>query len=279
MKLWILGADGLVGSALKQLCIEKDIKFSASNKIEADISDFNSLKNAFPGATHIINCAAYTNVDKAELEPDLAYRINAEGAKNAALIAKEQGARFIHLSTDYVFDGQKARAYEEDDSCNPLSVYAKSKLEGEREVLKAYPQSCILRTSWVFGKGGKNFLSSLLTLMQTKEEITIDATQTSRVTYCLDLARAILELLPFSNVFHFANSQECSRLDVAQELYEIAKERKIPLKCQKIIPSYQAIKGAPRPLRSVLSTERFALDTKSKPRSWQDALKEYVLNA
>src|SRR5579872_3025232 len=168
MKIWIIGASGLLGRSLSALCKTRGIAFSASSKTEADITNFALLQKQAEAVnpTHIINCAAYTDVDKAEKESELAFLINATGPENLGKLALSRGCKVQHISTDYVFDGTSSTPYREDDACAPLGVYAISKWEGEKRLLAVAPNACIVRTSWLFGVGGKSFISTFYSLMQ-----------------------------------------------------------------------------------------------------------------
>ena len=261
MKMWIIGAHGMLGSALMQSCQRKEIDVIGTSREESDITQSDQLiskaKQIKP--THIVNCAAYTDVDRAEKEPEIAFAINAEGAANIARVARECGARLLHISTDYVFNGIGDRPYCEEDPCSPPNQYGKSKWEGEKKVLQLFPEACILRTSWLFGQKGKNFISSLMHWFQQKQELQIVDDQRGKPTYCNDLAEAILTLLDRKGIVHFANDSEKSRYHIALELLEACKRRGISLKCQQIFPvsSDKFPTPAVRPLYSVLDTKKY----------------------
>lgn len=280
MKLLILGAQGLVGRTLQEVCKRRGISFFAAGRAEADLSDLASVKKTIQAEepTHLINCAAYTAVDRAEVEVDQAMAINAEGPEKLGRLAKENGFKLLHISTDYVFSGSKNAPYVESDPCDPIGIYGKSKREGEKRLLEVFPEACVVRTSWVFGKGGKNFLASLFSLMSTKEEVKISADQRSRGTYAKDLAEALLHLLPQKGILHFANEGACSRFEMAQDLYREIKAAGTPLKCQSLIPvSSKEFPGAEiRPTYSVLNTHRVESVLGLKPRHWKEVLKEYL---
>ncbi len=266
MKLWILGKTGLLGNALVNVC--KGLDFVATTRGEADITDLDSLKKALSeiNPTHIVNCTAFNDVDGAESKSDQAFSVNSLGPENLGKLGK----KVIHISTDYVFDGAKRSPYLEEDSCNPLSVYGKSKREGELKLLSAAPNALIIRTSWLFGTGGKNFISSLVNLLRTQTELKIAADQIGSPTYAPDLARTILSLLDHSGIYHFANAGQVSRLEIAEYFLEVAKERGIPLNCKSLIP-FKMNFLAPRPDYSVLGTSKI-----NTPRSWKEAAEEYI---
>lgn len=280
MKLWIVGAGGLVGKALSRRCAELHLNYVATSKEEADITDLPQLLNVahIIQPTHIINCAAYTNVDQAESEQELVRKINVEGPDNLARVAKEHRAKLIHLSSDYVFDGKGQAPYKEDDLCAPNGIYAKSKRDGELRIISSGADYCIIRTSWVFGRGGKNFISSILEAMKTKSVLKVVNDQSGCPTFCVDLANAILKLLPHSGIFHFANHGIVSRFDIAQVLLQEAKRMGYQLVCEKIEPVSSANfpTPAPRPSYSALSCEKLTATLGWKPRPWKETLKDYI---
>ncbi|NGX27530.1 MAG: dTDP-4-dehydrorhamnose reductase [Chlamydiae bacterium] len=279
MKVWILGAGGQLGGALVDRCEVLGISFLASKREEADITDLELLKRKAEKShcTHIINCAAYTDVDGAERESQRAFAINATGSENVGIVARENGMRLVHVSTDYVFDGEKDVPYHEKDRPNPLGVYGKSKWEGEERVLEQLSSACIVRTSWIFGHEGKNFISSLLSKLQEQDHIQAVHDQMNRATYNRDLAGALVDLSCHSGIFHFANEGAISRYKIAKDFFQEAASRGIPLKCQKISPvSMNAFPNvSPRPIYSVLDTKKVSLALGRKPRMWETILKEY----
>ncbi|MBS0620685.1 MAG: dTDP-4-dehydrorhamnose reductase [Verrucomicrobia bacterium] len=272
MKLWILGAEGMLGKALLMLCKQRGIEAFGTGRDEADITDLGLLLTWViqEKPTHLINCAAYTDVDRAEREPEVAHAINAAGARNVAIAALHARARLIHISTDYVFDGEAARPYLETDACNPINVYGKSKWEGEKEVLFHHFDPCIVRTSWVFGQGGKNFLSAMIQLLKKEEEVQVVADQRGRPTSVLDLGEAILSLLDASGIFHFSGAGAYSRYEAALEILSHMPDAK----CRRILPvnSDAYPRPARRPAYSVLDTTRFETLTGKKPLPFPEAL-------
>lgn len=276
MRLWIVGGNGLLGSSLQACCRLWGIDYIATGRAEADITDREALlqKARQSHPSHLINCAAFTDVDGAEKNFQEAFRINAEGAENVALTARECGIPLVQVSTDYVFDGEKKTPYLETDSCAPLNVYGRSKWEGEQRVLGVLPTACILRTSWLFGAQGKNFLSSLWRWMGEKEEITVVSDQYSCPTYCVDLAEAIVALCNHSGIFHFANEGVASRYEVASVVFALAKQRGIPMCCQnvKAVSRDNFPTPAKRPKFSALNTNKYIETVGKAPRSWQEAM-------
>lgn len=277
MKLWILGKGGLLGSALVELCEKERVPYVATCREEADLTSVQSLQGAALRIqpTHVINCAAYTDVDRAQSEPEKAHAVNALGVENLARVGC---GRTIHISTDYVFDGNGDRPYEEDDATHPVNAYGQSKRCGEERLLALCPQALVVRTSWVFGKGGKNYLSSLVDRMRQQEVLRVEGAQRSRVTYAPDLARALLQLLDCSGIVHFANGGIVSRYEVAFALWEQARRRDMLLACKGVLRAQPGELPAKvlRPRYSALSTRRFEQWTTRRPRHYTEALAEWL---
>jgi dTDP-4-dehydrorhamnose reductase len=283
MKLWITGSRGLVGTALQNRCQDEGIEYVATSREELDISSLKHIKDflhspAGKDITHIINCAAYTNVDQAENEQELAHQINAIGPENLGSVAHHFDLKLIHLSSDYVFGIVGDRPFIETDSCKPVSTYAKTKYEGEQRLLEVNPQACILRTSWVFGQGGKNFVSSILNKIQKEEKIYVVSDQRNRLTYVQDLSQAILSLLCHSGIFHFANQGETSRFEVAQQMIQTAQDRGLPIACREVfaVDSSAFPQLAKRPLYSALDTTKIENLLGISPRTWETTIKEFI---
>ncbi|HEY2811540.1 MAG TPA: dTDP-4-dehydrorhamnose reductase [Rhabdochlamydiaceae bacterium] len=280
VKLWILGAEGMLGRALLKVCVARGIDAVGSAKREADITLKENLAQKARALlpSHIVNCAAYTDVDGAEREYEKAHCVNAQGAQNAAQAAQDVGARFVHISTDYVFSGTSSTPYSEEMEALPVNAYGASKWEGERGVFLAHPDACIVRTSWLFDEGGKNFVSWLLNALKIKEEIRAVADQWGCPTYAPDLASGILDLLEHKGVFHFANPEGASRFEIAQFAFAHMQKCAIPLACQRVLSvGKEAFSApAPRPSFSVLNTAKFTSATGKRPRLWQEALGEFL---
>lgn len=280
MKIWILGAEGMLGSTLFTLCTKRSLSAVGTSHKQADITDLSSLLKTGReiAPTHVINCAAYTNVDGAEKQQEEARKINSDGAGYVACVAKELGARLVHLSTDYVFDGRGATPYREVDFCAPINTYGYTKWEGEKKVLEVLPSACILRISWLFGAKGKNFISSVLKWMREKEEISVVMDQIGKATFVIDAAHAALALLHAEGIFHFANAEEKSRYQIALDLWLAAKIRGLTLKCERIIPSFSAQFPTPaqRPAYSVLDTEKYTAFTQIRPRTWHEVINDFL---
>lgn len=283
MKLWITGGQGMLGTSLQDLCRQKQIPFVASSRAEADLTDFSQLLSIARAMqpTHVINCAAYTDVDGAESNPEQAFAVNALGAGDLASIASQVGSKFVHISSDYVFDGFSKTPYCETDPCAPISVYGKSKWEAEKCVLEAFPRACVIRTSWLFGAKGKNFISSLLNWLQQKERLQVVADQCGLPTYVHDLAQAILDLLDAEGIVHFANAGPVSRYQLALDVRDQMILRQKEVRCSQIdpVPTAHFPTPARRPSYSVLSTARYSEITGKQPRPWKEAMGDYLDHA
>jgi dTDP-4-dehydrorhamnose reductase len=243
--------------------------------------------------THIINCAAYTKVDAAETDVDAAERVNGLGPGNLARAAARHGANMVHISTDYVFDGHANSPYTESAACNPQGAYGTTKLHGEQQVLSTISRASarevhVIRTSWLFGEGGNNFVSTMLRLMAERERLRVVHDQVGRPTYTADLADAALRLCGAlassvaapSGVYHFANAGHVSWHEFASGILESAKALGFQTRTQVIdaITTAEYPLPAPRPAYSVLSTERYQQVTGQTPRDWRLALADYLRN-
>lgn len=213
----ITGAKGQLGYDFQRLFDEIDEKYIATDRDELDITDIKKVREFVKdkNITLIINCAAYNNVDKAEDEPELCKKLNTYAPRDLAIVAKEIGADYITYSTDFVFDGEKKAPYTEEDIPNPLSIYGKSKYEGEKEVFKVKPESFVVRTSWVFGIANNNFNKQVINWSKSKDELSIVDDQISSPTYSKDLAYYSWELIKTKKygLYHLSNNGEASKYD------------------------------------------------------------------
>tara|TARA_A100001035_G_C27763798_1_gene492600 strand:+ start:13 stop:867 length:855 start_codon:yes stop_codon:yes gene_type:complete len=273
----VTGANGQLGSEFRFLCSEYiNYNFFFTDKNDLDICDINSLQKFIDKnkISVIINCAAYTSVDRAESESDLAFRINSFGTKNLGTIAKRNLCKLIHISTDYVFDGTKTFAYNEKDITNPQSVYGKSKLSGEENLKIINPENCvIIRTSWVYSKFGNNFVKTMLKIGKDRSEVNVVSDQFGSPTYAFDLAKMILNILPKiknkrTTIFHYANDGFCSWADFSTEIFKISN---INCKVNQITTlDYQT--AAVRPSFSVLDNSRIKDFFDLKIPDWKESL-------
>ncbi|WP_413490520.1 dTDP-4-dehydrorhamnose reductase [Shewanella baltica] len=285
MKILVTGSNGQVGSSLvKQLSLMPDIEFLAVDREQLDITDsvaIARLVNEFkPDA--IINAAAYTAVDKAEQEVELSNAINRDGPLLLSQAADVIGAIMLHISTDYVFAGDKQGEYIETDAVSPQGVYGKSKLAGELAVAAACPRHIILRTAWVFCETGNNFVKTMLRLAQNRDELGVVADQFGGPTYAGDIADALIEITKalqagytHFGVYHFAGKPHVSWNQFAREIFNKANEQKILNKQIKVntITSEQYPTPAKRPANSKLDCRKIEQSFGIKPSDWQAALK------
>ncbi|WP_308575086.1 dTDP-4-dehydrorhamnose reductase [uncultured Fusobacterium sp.] len=211
----ITGAKGQLGYDFQRLFDEIDEKYIATDRDDLDITDIEKVREFVKekNITLIINCAAYNNVDKAEDEPELCKKLNTYAPRDLAIVAKEIGADYITYSTDFVFDGKKKVPYTEENIPNPLSVYGKSKYEGEKEVFKVKPDSFVVRTSWLFGIANNNFNKQVINWSKSKDELSIVDDQISSPTYSKDLAYYSWELIKTKKygLYHLSNGGEASK--------------------------------------------------------------------
>lgn len=216
----LTGANGQLGQDFQKLFGSSDFEYIATDYKELDITDIEVIRSFVAGKkiTHIINCAAYNDVDKAESETDAAFMLNRDAPVNLALISKEIDAIFVTYSTDFVFDGTKGSPYTEKDRPHPISVYATSKYQGENAVLEAYHKSFVIRTSWVFGMGNNNFNKQVIGWSKNKNLLNIVDDQKSSPTYSRDLAEYSWDLVQTHKfgLYHLSNSGECSKYEQAK---------------------------------------------------------------
>jgi len=283
MKIVIIGAEGRLGAALVREYRDR-FEVAGFNRAQFDLSNLDDIPKKVRGTNFdvLINAAAFTNVDLCETERDRAFMINGEAPGIVAEICRERGAKLIHFSTDYVFDGEKRTPYTEEDEAKPISVYGESKLTGEKNVLTADGGHLVVRVSWVFGPDRPSFVDSMIKRAQEREKVDSIADKFSAPTYTLDIA----EMLPqFFNresaggVLHFANAGECSWQEYAQWAVDCCEQGGLPLKTKKIGGSRLKDMSnwvARRPVYSVLSTEKYAQLGGTSPRTWRDAVADYI---
>ncbi|MGR6503014.1 dTDP-4-dehydrorhamnose reductase [Shewanella sp. Koi 1] len=284
MKILITGSNGQVGSCLVKILNQMpEIEFLAVDRDQLDITDLdavNKLVNEFKPDT-IINAAAHTAVDKAELEVELSYAINRDGPQFLAQAANCVGAIMLHISTDYVFAGDKVGEYVETDAVAPQGIYGQTKLAGELAVAAACPRHIILRTAWVFCETGNNFVKTMLRLAQTRDELGVVADQFGGPTYAGDIANALIlmaKALHMGNtnygIYHFAGLPHVSWHQFAMEIFAKAKEQDVLNKDILVngITSEQYPTPAKRPANSKLDCRMIDQVFCIKPSDWQAAL-------
>lgn len=286
--IWLIGKDGLLGSDVEKIIKDEDLPYRASSKEEVDIVDYKALEKYCRDIKleWIINCAGYTRVDEAEKEEELAFKINRDGVRNIALLCFKRQVKLIHISTDYIFDGKKINEeqYQEDDKPNPINIYGKSKLAGEQEIKNIFNDYFILRTAWLYGANGPNFVSTMLRLFREKEIVKVVCDQWGTPTYSKDLARVIVEIVKRDSVdygvYHYTNSGETSWFNFAREIYKDGKELNLidSGKEVQILPvsTEDYLTLAMRPKNTILSKEKIKQVFHLELTPWNHALKEFL---
>ena len=268
-KILITGANGQLGTELAKLLPEAVL----TDVADLDITDFQAVQSFVQERQikTIINAAAYTAVDKAEDEPSVAHKINVQGPENLA----KTGCKIIHISTDYVFDGTNHQPYRPEDKTNPVSVYGKTKAEGENAVLKNAPTAAIIRTAWLYSPYGNNFVKTMRRLGAERDTLNVVADQIGTPTYAADLAKAIKQILPQLNeqtkgIYHFTNEGVCSWYDFAVEIMRLSK-----LSC-KVLPmtSAEYPSKAQRPFYSVLDKNKIKKTFHLEIPHWKESLEQ-----
>lgn len=271
--LAVLGSKGMLGHDLMEILADKAV--TGFSRAELDVTDEGAVLDALEGFDTVINASAYTKVDDAETHQDEAFAVNATGAKNIALACHHYGSRMIQVSTDYVFDGSATTPYPEGHPRNPQSVYGRSKAEGEEKALAANPDNTIIiRTAWLYGANGPNFVKTMLNLGAQRDTVSVVTDQVGQPTWSKDLARMIKALLESdvrSGIFHGTNAGRASWFEFAQRIFETAgldKNRVHPT------TSSEFVRPAPRPAWSVLGHDNWKRHGLPSPRSWQEAFDE-----
>ena len=272
MRYVILGGHGMLGTDLARVLGGRDV--AVLGRGDVDITDAAALREAVDGADAVINAAAYTRVDDAESDEATALAVNGTGAGLAAAAAAEVGARFVQISTDYVFAGTGTEPYAEDAPLAPLGAYGRTKAEGERLVQAAHPAPHIVRTAWLYGEHGTSFPKTMLTLARDRETVSVVTDQVGQPTWTMDLARAITGLLDAgapAGIYHGTASGSASWFGLARATFELAG-----LDPERVLPTDAAsfVRPAPRPAYSVLGHGAWARAGLTRPRPWRDALAE-----
>ncbi len=272
----------MLGTDVERLLKKRKLDYVGSD-LELDIMDLNALRRFASGKTNkwIINCAAYTNVDKAEVEQDKAFKINAEGVLNISQVAHDIDAQLIHISTDYVFDGKKKEAYTESDQPNPQNVYGRSKLKGERNIEQTIANYYILRTAWLYGMNGSNFVHTMLRLFNEKDTVRVVSDQWGSPTCTVDLAKAIIAVIDKDSseygIYHVTNEGRTNWYEFAKAIYAGAVARGISKREVEIvsISSKDYPTRTIRPQYSYLSKEKFKSTFEASIATWQEGLEAF----
>jgi len=282
MNVVVTGSKGQLGLELESLGQQfPNFKLFCTDKFSLNILNIEEaeqyvLKNKIDV---MVNCAAYTDVNKAEEELEIADEVNHLAVRNLGLIAKKHHLKLIHISTDYVFDGNSSIPYKETDATNPQNAYGISKLNGEKALSEINPKdSLIIRTSWLYSEFGNNFVKSMLKLSKEKESITVVSDQIGSPTYAKDLALAILQIIPQINsdvlqIYHYANKGQCSWFEFASAIMKIAQQS-----CEVLPITSSAFKTkAKRPKYSLLNTDKIRHTFNLEIPNWEEALRECIL--
>ncbi len=278
MKILVTGSNGQLGQSFRKISIDYDHEFTFTDVEELDITKESEIDTYLKdkGFDFLINCAAYTAVDKAENDYDMALLLNTQAPYLLAKYTKKYKIRFIHISTDYVFDGKSSTPYTSLSVPNPKSVYGNTKLQGEKKVLRCNKNAKIIRTSWLYSEFGNNFVKTMMKLGQTKSSINVVFDQIGTPTYATDLAEAILKMIihpPLNNIFHFSNEGVCSWYDFAKKIMQLTNS-----KC-KVMPilskDYPTL--AKRPFYSVLDKTEIKESLRIEIPHWEDSLKQCLI--
>jgi dTDP-4-dehydrorhamnose reductase len=283
LKILVTGAKGMLGSDLVSILgSKKEYELIGATRSDFDITDhFQTTQFLRENKPHIVvHTASYTKVDDCEKNREMAFNVNAKGAENVASGCKNINAKLIYISTDYIFNGNKNEPYVEDDRPEPLNVYGDSKLGGEQAVQNILNAFMIIRTSWLFGKKGNNFVSTILKqadVVKPPYHLSIVDDQVGSPTYTIDLSYAIEKLIAYNatGVFNITNSGYCSWYQFAQKILEYAGKKGV-----KVVPiqSGQLNRPARRPSYSILDCSKFKIIANYTTRHWEEALKDYLQN-
>ena len=276
MRILVMGHRGMLGSDLMDV-LGRDHEVSGVDVGEFDITsapDCLRVVGEFrPGV--IVNAAAYTDVDGCETNRDACFAVNAEGVRNIACACKDSGAKIVHYSTDYVFDGTKGEPYLEDDPCRPINAYGASKRKGEQVLIETAENHVLIRTAWLYGRQGKNFVKAILAKAKDEGMLRVVDDQVGSPTFSVDLAQATKLLVERDcrGIYHVTNRGVCSWFQFAQKILEYAQVSGVTV---EPIQSHELTRKAKRPAYSVLSNRKFMEATQKAMRPWQVALNDYL---
>jgi dTDP-4-dehydrorhamnose reductase len=281
MKVMLTGANGQLGHCFKNI-FPKNWELFATDRKVLDITDNLAVENyiSMYKPDCIVNAAAFTAVDKAEDDYNLAYQVNVIASENLAIVAKKCNAKLVHISTDYVFDGTKNYPYGENDKTNPINVYGETKRKGELAILANNPSAIIIRTSWVFSEYGNNFVKTMLKLASENTKLSVVDDQIGNPTYAGDIAKVIIKLLKKNadgGIYHYCGDKSTSWFLFAKEIFDIALKKKLLIQIPEVFPinSLSFPTKAKRPLYSVLSMEKLKKYDLSGS-NWREQLKSCI---
>ena len=275
MKILITGSEGQLGNSFKKIADNYEHDFTFTDIEELDVTSEEETDNYLKAGKFdfITNCAAYTAVDNAENDYDKAFALNTTAPYLLAKYSKKYKTRFIHISTDYVFDGKSSVPYTPQSDTNPKSIYGTTKLQGEKKIQRTNKDAKIIRTSWLYSEFGNNFVKTMLKLGATKSSVNVVYDQIGTPTYATDLAKVIMKMtehMPIDTIFHFSNEGVCSWYDFAKKIMEI---KGLKCKVQPILTKdYPTI--AKRPAYSVLDKSDIKLNLRLEIPHWEDSLRE-----
>lgn len=278
----LLGPNGMLGQEVQKCLIERQWRYMPLTRQQVDLLTPDSLAYWLEktSSSTVINCAAYTQVDKAEQDRESAFAINAKAPTQLAKICNQYRATFVHVSTDFVFNGTQQTPYLESTPTEPLGVYGESKLEGEQGVLQYSNSHLVVRTSWLYGVHGANFVKTMLKLAKDRSEIRVVCDQIGAPTWSNDLADAILRLIEnkVCGLIHYSNAGQCSWYDFAKQTFEEANQRGALLHPVKVTPivSEEYPTPAKRPSYSVLDGHRYETETHHTRPHWIDSLRRML---
>lgn len=289
MKLLIFGANGQVGHCLVEQAAAKGIDYIATDSSQINITDYSKVADIISqiNPTYVINATAYTNVEKAEEEADKAFMVNGDSMKNLAKVCSEKDIPLIHISTDYVFDGTKDGFYQENDAVNPINIYGRSKLAGEKAIAENTEKYIILRTSWVFGRHGKNFVKTMINLYKSRTELTVVNDQVGGPTFAGDIADRILRIADVLNkntefsdwgIYNFSGKPDVSWFNFADYIYNSCKKNDFQINDVTISPiAAENFKTkAVRPLNSKLDLSKISKVFGIEPSDWKKEIKNNI---
>jgi len=275
MRVLILGSKGQLGRDL-EIVFRETSKVVGYDLPEVDIADWERVRTTVHETKPdlVVNAAAYTDVEKAEDDPETAFRVNRDGAGFVATASAKEGIPVVYISTDYVFGGNKATPYEPEDPIHPLGVYAKSKAEGEAATREGTEKHFILRTAWLYGPGGNHFAEKIIRAARSRPELKVVEDEVGSPTHTLDLARAVHAIAQTEayGTHHTVNAGSCTRYEYAKAILQLAGLQVPMHPCS----SSEFPTKAPRPAYSVLSTATFEAVTGHKMRHWREALEDYM---
>ncbi|MBP6688226.1 MAG: dTDP-4-dehydrorhamnose reductase [Lacibacter sp.] len=275
----VTGSNGQLGKELKQISDNySQFSFVFASREDLKLHHFGLVENFFIATKpqYCINCAAYTAVDKAENEQEIAMLVNGEAVGNLVAVCKKYQTKFIHISTDYVFDGESETPYNEDDATGPINTYGKSKLLGEQLCMKEDADAIIIRTSWVYSSFGHNFVKTMMRLMNERNELNVVADQIGSPTYAADLAKAILDIISTgkweSGIYHYSNEGKISWFEFAQAIKEITGSKVVV----HPIETAQYPTPARRPHYSLLNKEKIKSAYALAIPGWKESLQKCI---